>query len=162
MFTSRKPNGEVRTRIAPSPTGEDLHIGNVYTALINYAFARKNNGKFLIRIEDTDRERCVKGAEQKILSSLKWFGLKYDEGPDIDGPFAPYRQSERLPLYKKFATELVSKGHAFYCFCSSERLAKMREGQIATKKPTIYDGSCKQIDPGVSAQRAAKEKHVIR
>src|SRR3989338_2464136 len=103
----------VRTRIAPSPTGEDLHIGNLYTALINWAVARKNKGKFIIRIEDTDRERFVKGAEEKILSSLKIFGLDYDEGPDIGGPFAPYKQSERLPIYQKYVEKLIKKGEAY-------------------------------------------------
>ena len=117
----------VRVRIAPSPTGEDLHIGNIYTGLINWAFARKNKGKFIIRIEDTDRARFVEGAREKILNSLKKFGLNYDEGPDIGGPFAPYRQSERKDLYKKYAEELVEKELAYYCSCSKERLLELKE-----------------------------------
>ncbi len=136
-----------RTRIPPSPTGEDLHIGNLYTALINWAFAKKNKGNFIIRIEDTDRQRCVAGAEEKILSSLKAYNLNYDEGPDIGGPFAPYRQSERLDIYKKYALELIEKGAAYYCFCTKERLIDLRESQISEKKQTKYDKHClKNID----------------
>src|SRR5574341_565070 len=99
----------IRTRIAPSPTGTDLHIGNAYTALINYVFAKKHKGRFVIRIEDTDRTRFVEGSEQQILDSLTWLGVAHNEGPDIGGPYAPYRQSERLDLYKKYAEELVAK-----------------------------------------------------
>ena len=136
---------KVRVRIAPSPTGEDLHIGNVYTALINYVFAKKNKGKFIIRIEDTDRNRLVPKSEERILSSLRWLGLIYDEGPDIEGPYGPYRQSERLPLYKKYAEELVKKGVAYYCYCSPEELAKVREEQQKAGKPTMYDGKCREL-----------------
>lgn len=150
----------VRVRIAPSPTGEDLHIGNVYTALINFVFARQNNGKFIVRIEDTDRTRLVKGAQQRILSSLKWFGLNYDEGLDRDGPYGPYRQSERLDLYKKYALQLVEKGNAYYCFCTPERLDKLRKEQQAKSLPTMYDGRCKRITNYES--RIRKEKYVIR
>ena len=117
---------DVRTRIAPSPTGEDLHIGNIYTGLINFAFAKKNNGKFIIRIEDTDRARLVKGSEERILASLKKFGLNYDEGPDIGGPFSPYRQSERKDIYLKYAEELIKKGAAYYCSCSKEKLEELK------------------------------------
>lgn len=152
----------VRVRIPPSPTGEDLHIGNVYTALLNYIFAKKHNGKFIIRIEDTDRTRLVPGSEEKILSSLKWFGLTYDEGPDIGGPFAPYRQSDRLPIYRKYAEELVAKGHAFYCFCTPDRLEKLRKDQQEKKMPSLYDGLCKKIPPEEAKKRSAAEKHVIR
>lgn len=125
---------EVRTRIAPSPTGEDLHIGNIYTGLINYAFAKKNKGNFIIRIEDTDRTRLIEGSEQRILSSLKKFGINYDEGPDIGGPYTPYRQSERKEIYQKYAEELVQKDSAYFCSCSKEKLeelrAKQKEGQF--------------------------------
>ncbi len=152
----------VRTRIAPSPTGEDLHIGNLYTALINWTVARKNKGKFIVRIEDTDRERFVKGAQEKILSSLKAFHLNYDEGPDIGGPFAPYRQSERLPLYQKYIQELIKKGQAYYCFCTKERLDTMRKEQIAKKQPPKYDRFC--LNNVKDAQEKIKngEKYVIR
>ncbi len=159
---------QIRVRIAPSPTGEDLHIGNVYTALLNFAFAKKNKGKFIVRIEDTDRVRLVKDAEQKILSSLKWFGLNYDEGPDVGGDFSPYRQSERLELYKKYAEELVEKGHAYHCFCTPERLEQLRKDQQARGIPTMYDGLCKinreqrtlRSNSGQAENR--EQKYVIR
>ncbi len=145
----------VRTRIAPSPTGQDLHIGNAYTALINYVFAKKHGGQFIIRIEDTDRSRLVEGSEERILASLKWLGITYDEGP--------FRQSERLDIYKKYAELLVEKGHAYYCFCTSERLATMRKDQEAKHLPPMYDGLCKTLDIQKSKKRiAAGEKYVIR
>ena len=152
----------VRTRIAPSPTGEDLHIGNVYAALLNYAWAKRNNGKFVLRVEDTDRNRLVEGSEEKIKKSLEWFGISYDEGPDIPGPFEPYRQSERLEIYKKYAEELVEKGHAFYCFCSAERLQSMRSVQEASKMPTIYDGFCKKLTLEEAREKIKTESFVIR
>jgi glutamyl-tRNA synthetase len=152
----------VRTRIAPSPTGEDLHIGNLYTALINWAVARKNKGKFIVRIEDTDRERFVKGAEEKILSSLKAFNLNYDEGPDIGGPFAPYKQSERLPVYQKYIQELIKKGQAYYCFCTKERLDAMRKEQITKKQPPKYDRCCLQNVKNPQEEINKGEKYVIR
>lgn len=127
----------VRVRIAPSPTGEDLHIGNIYTGLINWAFAKKYKGKFIVRIEDTDRARLIEGAEQKILSSLKKFGLTYNEGPDNGGPFAPYRQSERKDIYKKYAEELREKGKAYYCYCSKEKLEEIKKGKAGEFKRHI-------------------------
>lgn len=132
----------VRTRIAPSPTGDDIHIGNLYTALINYAVARKAKGQFIIRIEDTDRTRFREGAEQRILESIKAFGLLYDEGPDRGGPYAPYRQSERLEIYKKHALELVEKGSAYYCVCTRERLESLKAEQLKEKRQTRYDKHC--------------------
>lgn len=153
---------DVRVRIAPSPTGEDLHIGNVYTALLNFVFARKNNGKFIVRIEDTDRTRLIEGGEERILSSLKWFGLKYDEGPDIGGPFGPYRQSERVKIYKEYVKKLIDRGHAYYCFCTSSRLGQMREDQQTKGLATLYDGLCRKIKPGEAKERAKKEKYVVR
>lgn len=152
----------VRTRIAPSPTGEDLHIGSVYMALFNYVFAKKHGGKFIIRIEDTDRERYVRGAEERMLSSLKWVGIPHDEGVGVGGPHAPYRQSERLPIYQKYATELIEKKAAYYCFCTPLRLAEMRQYQQKAGKPPMYDGRCKQIIPAEAEARAKKEKYVIR
>ena len=151
----------VRTRIAPSPTGQDIHIGNLYTALMNWAYAKKNNGKFIIRIEDTDRTRFQEGAEVKILSSIKNFGLTYDEGPDIGGPFAPYRQSDRLELYKKYAEELVEKGAAYYCFCTKERLDSLREQQQKEKKTPRYDKHCKSVKD-YKAKIENGEPYVIR
>jgi len=153
----------VRTRIAPSPTGLDLHIGNAYTAYINYIVAKKAGGQFIVRIEDTDRTRLVEGSEQRILASLDWLGIPHDEGPDIGGPYAPYRQSERLPLYKKYAEELVENGHAYYCFCTAERLAEMRKSQETEHLPPMYDGLCKQIPLEEARKRVKKgEKYVIR
>ncbi len=153
----------VRTRIAPSPTGQDLHIGNAYTALINYVFAKKNGGQFIIRIEDTDRTRFVEGSEQRIITSLQWLGIAHDEGPDIGGPYIPYRQSERLVDYKKYAEELVEKGHAYYCFCTSQRLEQMRKDQETNHLPPMYDGLCKTIDHQEAKKRIdAAEKYVIR
>ena len=153
----------VRTRIAPSPTVQDLHIGNAYTALINYVFAKKNGGEFIIRIEDTDRARLVEGSEKKILSSLEWLEIPHDEGPDKKGPYTPYRQSERLPEYKKYAEELISKGHAYYCFCTPERLSEMRKDQEAKHMPPMYDGLCKKLDPQESKKRVESgERHVVR
>lgn len=135
-------NTSVRTRIAPSPTGEGLHIGNLYTGLINFAVARKHKGSFIIRIEDTDRERFIKGSEEKILASLKSFNLTHDEGPDNGGSYAPYRQSERLEVYQKYVKELVQKGHAYYCFCTKERLDEMRKMQAEKKQMPKYDRHC--------------------
>lgn len=131
----------VRTRIAPSPTGFP-HIGTIYQVLIDFAYARKHNGAFILRIEDTDRMRFVEGAEEVIYDSLNWFGLNPDESPMIGGKYAPYRQSERLPIYKKYADELLEKGHAYYCFCTRERLDEMRKQQEANHKPPMYDKHC--------------------
>ena len=136
----------VRTRIAPSPTGENLHIGSVYTALINYVFARQHHGRFIVRIEDTDQKRCVKGCQERILASLKWFEIKADESPEVGGPYGPYCQSERLDLYRHYAEKLVKKGNAYYCFCSPKRLKKLREEQQKKKLPPKYDGKCRELE----------------
>ena len=152
----------VRTRIAPSPTGEDIHIGNLYTALINYAVARKNKGQFIIRIEDTDRTRFQEGAEERILGSVKAYGLSYDEGPDIGGRFAPYRQSERLPIYKKYAKELIEKGAAYYCFCSKERLDNLRQELTAKKQVPRYDKHCLNIVATANERIEKGEEYVVR
>lgn len=160
----------IRVRIAPSPTGEDLHIGNVYTALLNFIFARKYKGKFIVRIEDTDRTRLVQGSQERILKTLRWFGLNYDEGPDIGGPYGPYIQSERLDLYRHYAEVLVKKGFAYYCYCSSSDLEQMRKEQILAGKPTLYDGRCKQNKEPTYAKATAgrqktknkEQKYVIR
>jgi glutamyl-tRNA synthetase len=153
----------IRTRIAPSPTGEDIHIGNLYTALINWTVARKNNGKFIVRIEDTDRTRYVEGAEQKILNSLEQYGLKNDEGTNIGGEYGPYRQSERLELYKKHALELVEKGHAYFCFCTKERLDEVRKEMIANKQVPKYDKHCLSLSKEeIEANLENEVDHVIR
>lgn len=135
----------VRTRIAPSPTGQDIHIGNLYTALINWAFAKKHQGKFIVRIEDTDRQRFNPGAEKQILTTLKRYHLFPDESPELGGPYGPYRQSERLKIYQKKAKELVEKGVAYYCFCSKERLEKLRKAQLAKKQIPKYDRHCLRL-----------------
>lgn len=135
----------VRTRFAPSPTGF-IHVGSLRTALFAYLFARRNNGTFILRIEDTDRERQVKGAARKILETLEKLGLDPDEGPrNPDPKFGPYIQSERLEIYKEHAERLISMGKAYYCFCTSERLDKLREQQSAEGKPPRYDGHCRDL-----------------
>lgn len=134
----------VRTRIAPSPTGYP-HIGTIYQALFNYSFSRKYKGQFIVRIEDTDRERFVADAESKFFAALDWFNLSEDESPRKPGKFAPYRQSERLSLYHKYAKDLVQNGHAYYCFCSKDRLERLRKKQAADKKPTMYDKHCRNL-----------------
>ena len=108
----------VRTRVAPSPTG-DPHLGTAYMALFNCAFAKKHGGQFVLRIEDTDQARSTTESEQVIFDALRWMGLEWDEGPDIGGPYGPYRQSDRLDHYTKHAAELIERGHAFHCFCST-------------------------------------------
>ena len=130
-----------RLRVAPSPTG-DPHVGTAYMSLFNLAFARKHGGQFLLRIEDTDRARFRPDSEQQVFDTLHWLGLAWDEGPDIGGPAAPYRQSERLDTYQPFVEQLLAAGHAYHCWCSSERLAEMREKQRAKKLPTGYDRLC--------------------
>ena len=117
---------KVRVRFAPSPTGP-LHIGGVRTALFNYFFARANGGKFLLRIEDTDRERYQTEALDDLYSTLRWLGVSWDEGPEAGGEYGPYVQSQRTELYREYARKLVESGHAYYCYCTSERLEKLRE-----------------------------------
>ncbi|MGI6707162.1 MAG: glutamate--tRNA ligase [Clostridia bacterium] len=135
MFT------EVRTRFAPSPTGY-IHIGNFRTALYGYLFAKKHNGKFILRIEDTDQERYVEGAIEGIYKTLAMAGLKYDEGPDIGGDYGPYIQSQRKEIYKKYAKKLVELGGAYYCFCSKERLESLRSQHGGTEGAFKYDKHC--------------------
>lgn len=152
----------VRTRIAPSPTGFP-HIGTIYQVLVDYAYARKHQGEFILRLEDTDRVRFVEGAEDVIYESLAWFGLQPDESPKIGGPFAPYRQSERLPIYKKYVDELIHKGHAYYCFCTRERLEQMRKDQEARHEPPMYDKTCLKLsDEMVKKKLGANEQYVVR
>ncbi|WP_299024874.1 glutamate--tRNA ligase [uncultured Thermanaerothrix sp.] len=151
-----------RTRFAPSPTGH-LHLGGARTALYAYLLARKTRGQFLLRIEDTDRKRLVPGAEEEIMQGLRWLGIQWDEGPDIGGPYGPYRQSERKEIYQRYARQLVEQGHAYYCFCSPQRLEAMRQEQQRRKEPPHYDGTCRRLDPVAAERRvAAGEPHVIR
>lgn len=133
--------GAVRLRVAPSPTG-DPHVGTAYMSLFNLAFARQQGGRFVLRIEDTDRARFREDSEQQVFDTLRWLGLTWDEGPDIGGPCAPYRQSERLTTYRPYVERLLADGHAYYCWCSTERLAQMREEQQRAKLPTGYDRLC--------------------
>jgi glutamyl-tRNA synthetase len=137
MSSARPP----RLRVAPSPTG-DPHVGTAYMSLFNLGFARRHGGRFVLRIEDTDRARFRADSEQQVYDTLHWLGLSWDEGPDIGGPCAPYRQSERLETYQPFVDQLVADGHAYRCWCSQERLAQMREQQRAEKRPTGYDRLC--------------------
>ncbi len=137
----------VRTRVAPSPTG-DPHVGTAYVALVNYIFAKQHDGKFLLRIEDTDRARSTPESETAILASLHWMGLSWDEGPDVGGTVGPYRQSDRLAIYAKYAEQLLEQGSAFRCFCTAERLESMREAQRLAKLPPRYDGHCRHLSSG--------------
>ena len=152
----------VRTRVAPSPTG-DPHVGTAYIALINYCFAKKHGGQFLLRIEDTDQARSTAASEQAILESLKWLGLSWDEGPDVGGPHGPYRQSERSAIYTQHCEQLIAGGHAFKCYCTSEKLAETRRHQIAAKQPPKYDGTCLSLtDTDCARQDADGVAHVVR
>jgi glutamyl-tRNA synthetase len=152
----------VRVRIAPSPTG-DPHVGTAYIALFNYVFAKKHGGKFVLRIEDTDRTRSSKESEDAILRALTWCGLPWDEGPDIGGPFGPYRQSERSAIYAEHARLLVDKGAAYPCFCTEARLEALRAAQRAEKRGAGYDGMCRRIAKDEAQRRVqAGETHVVR
>ena len=152
----------VRVRMAPSPTGR-FHLGSARTALYNYLFARKIGGKFVLRIEDTDQKRFVPGAEEEIIASLDWLGIRPDEGPVQGGNYGPYRQTARREIYGKHAWELVEKGAAFPCFCAPERLEKVRQEQLARKENPRYDGTCRNLVPAEARRRiAAGEKYVIR
>ncbi|MEI7473652.1 MAG: glutamate--tRNA ligase [bacterium] len=132
----------IRVRIAPSPSGF-LHVGTARTALFNYLFAKKHNGKFILRIEDTDLERSNEIYTQNIYDSLKAMGLNWDEGPDVGGPYGPYRQSECFDEYKSYAERLLSSGHAYYCYCTQEELDAEKESAIAEKRAYVYSGRCK-------------------
>ena len=137
--------GAVRLRVAPSPTG-DPHVGTAYMSLFNLAFVRQQGGRFVLRIEDTDRARFRADSEQQVFDMLTWLGLTWDEGPDVGGPFAPYRQSERLDTYRPYVERLLEAGHAYRCWCTPERLAQMRQDQAAAKQPTGYDRTCHGLD----------------
>jgi glutamyl-tRNA synthetase len=152
----------VRTRIAPSPTGFP-HIGTIYQVLFDYAYAKKHGGQFVVRLEDTDRARFVEGAEEVVFSALDWFGLSEDESPRKGGKYGPYRQSERLEIYMKHAEELVEKGHAYYCFCTKERLDQLREEQQKNKELPMYDKHCRNLSPEEAKEKLANSaEHVIR
>ncbi|MEA3441322.1 MAG: glutamate--tRNA ligase, partial [Chloroflexota bacterium] len=159
MNTMKKP---ARVRFAPSPTGK-THLGSARTALYDYLLARQTGGQFILRIEDTDQKRYVPGAEDELMRSLRWLGLDWDEGPDIGGPHAPYRQSERRDIYIHYANQLVDSGHAYHCFCTPQRLAEVRQEQRAHKLPIKYDGTCRRLSPeDARARLRSGEPSVIR
>jgi glutamyl-tRNA synthetase len=152
----------MRVRFAPSPTGQ-LHVGNARTALFNWLLARGKGGTFVLRIEDTDVERSTPESEAAIVRDLRWLGLDWDEGPDLGGACGPYRQSERLHLYESYSNELMSNGHAYYCFCSREQLEAERRAAVAAGQPARYSGRCRTVTrEQVEARTAAGERPAIR
>ena len=159
MTNEMKP---VRVRFAPSPTGH-MHLGSARTALYDYLLARKTGGQFILRIEDTDRKRFVPGTEEELMEGMRWLGLEWDEGPDVGGPYGPYRQSERKEIYRAYAEQLIEQGDAYYCFCSTERLERVRQEQQKRKEPPHYDGTCRDLPLDEARRRVeAGEPHVIR
>lgn len=144
----------VRTRFAPSPTGQ-LHVGNVRTALFAYLYAKKHQGQFILRIEDTDLERSEAIYTQKLIDDLKWLGLLWDEGPDKGGPYGPYAQSERLDIYKTYAKKLIEEGRAYYCYCTPEEVEASKQKMLSEGKPPHYDGRCRHL---TRSQQEAFEK----
>jgi len=152
----------IRTRFAPSPTGF-LHVGGLRTALYSFLFAKKNLGQFILRIEDTDQSRLVQEATSKLISALNWAGVSCDEGPQVGGNFGPYVQSERLSIYHDYIQQLLTQSHAYYCFCSPERLELVRARKIASKLPPAYDRTCRNLDhSNVNEKITAGEKFVVR
>ncbi len=151
-----------RTRFAPSPTGF-VHIGSMRTVLFDWLWARHTGGQFILRIEDTDRNRYVEGAEEQLKASLRMMGVEWDEGPDTGGPFAPYKQSERLPIYQRYAEQLLATGHFYECYCTPERLKQVNEEKIARKEPPGYDRHCRYLtDEERAQQRAESPTRVVR
>ncbi len=146
------PTSPVRVRFAPSPTGH-LHVGNVRTALFNWLFARQNGGVMVLRIEDTDVERSEARFEAMLMDDLKWLGLDWDEGPDKGGAYGPYRQSDRLEIYREHAERLLNEGKAYLCFCTEEELQKERDSASAEKGQAIYSGKCRRLDPQEAKSR---------
>ncbi|MEX1193970.1 MAG: glutamate--tRNA ligase [Dehalococcoidia bacterium] len=152
----------VRTRYAPSPTGEP-HIGNIRTALFDWLLARHHGGQFILRIEDTDRQRFTEGGVEAQVETLRWLGLDWDEGPDVGGPFAPYTESERLDIYNEHTERLIQTDWAYRCYCSRERLDEVRKAQQARKEPPRYDRHCRELSAEERAQREAEgTKPVVR
>jgi nondiscriminating glutamyl-tRNA synthetase len=156
------PQTPVRVRFAPSPTGH-LHVGNARTALFNWLFARQQRGTMILRIEDTDIDRSEARFEDQLIADLKWLGLDWDEGPDIGGDYGPYRQSDRLDIYREHAEKLLSEHKAYLCFCTEEELQKDRERATAEHRQPIYSGKCRAIDPAeAQRRRTAGEPCAIR
>ncbi len=159
---SSKPKKEIRVRFAPSPTGY-FHIGSARTVLFNWLFVRHNKGKFILRVEDTDTKRSKPEYEKDILDGIKWLGLEWDEGPDIGGPFGPYRQSERLNIYEIYLKKLLDEEKAYYCFCSKEQLEEDRQGMMAQGLAPKYTGRCRHINREDAEKRIKNgESSVIR
>jgi nondiscriminating glutamyl-tRNA synthetase len=155
-------NSSVRVRFAPSPTGQ-LHVGNARTALFNWLFARQTGGTMILRIEDTDLERSEARFESQLLDDLKWLGLDWDEGPDLGGTYAPYRQSDRLGIYREYAERLLAEGKAYLCFCTDGELQRERDKALAEHRPQTYSGKCRGLDPAeAQKRRAAGEAGAIR
>ncbi len=162
MENKMEEKEEIRVRIAPSPSG-NLHIGTARTALFNYLFAKKNNGKYVLRIEDTDLDRSSQAYIDNIYDSLKALGLNWDEGPDVGGPYGPYQQSERFDIYPKYAQKLIDEGYAYECFCTQEELDAEKEESIKNKKPHKYSGRCRNLTEEEKAKlRAEGRKPSIR
>lgn len=159
MTHTEKP---VRVRFAPSPTGR-MHLGSGRMALYNYLIAQQTGGQFILRIEDTDRKRYVATAEQELIDGMHWMGLQWEEGPDVGGPYGPYRQSERKEIYQAHAKMLIESGNAYYCFCTPERLDAVRKEQQASKILPHYDGTCRRLSPQEGLRRVENgERHVVR
>jgi len=155
-------DNNVRVRVAPSPTGVP-HVGTAYVAVFNLAFARQQGGDFILRIEDTDRERSSREYEEKIFEGLRWLDLDWDEGPDRGGPHGPYRQSERVDLYREHVRDLIENDRAYECFCSEERLKKLRERQQEEGKSIGYDGRCRSLSQAERDEKKDRgEPHVVR
>jgi len=152
---------KVCVRFAPSPTGF-VHVGSLRTALYNFLYARHHGGRFILRVEDTDQSRYTEGAVEDLLETLRWCGLGYDAGPEKSDQTGPYFQSQRTALYKKYAEQLVDDNKAYFCFCSDERLKKMRDEQVHRKITPKYDGTCRKISAKEAAERGKSETHVIR
>lgn len=150
----------IRVRFAPSPTGP-LHVGSARTALFNYLFTKKNKGKFVLRIEDTDKERSEQKWTDEIIEQLKWLGIKWDEGPDIDGKFGPYKQSQRLDIYEKYLQKLLDDDQAYYCFCTEEELEQSRQEQMSRGVAPKYNGKCAHLSPTEVKKNLAESRQAV-
>ena len=153
---------EVRVRFAPSPTG-DLHVGNIRTALFDWAYARHTNGKLIFRIEDTDRERVTDEYIQAAIDTLKWLGLNWDEGPEVGGQYGPYLQSQRLDIYAEWAQKFLDQGDAYHCYCSGEELEERRQLQMKNNQAPGYDGKCRDLsNTQIDEYKSQGRKPVVR
>ncbi len=159
-FFKKKESTEVRVRIAPSPTGA-AHIGTARTALFNYLFAKKNNGKFILRIEDTDKERSEEKWTDEVLAQLKWLGIEWNEGPDIGGKYGPYKQTERLNIYKKYLEKLFKEDKVYHCFCTEEELENKRKEQMSRGVAIKYDGKCAHLSKEIIQKNLAEKKSSV-